>query len=335
MNAINEPQHKDYLARVARTALPRWNIDANAELRLISLSENAMFLVTHGPLKWVLRVHRLGYHSAAGVRSELAGMQALRAEAGVETPLAVPGQDGELVQHVCAAPFPEPRMVVLFDFIAGVQPEPDNLYDAFDQLGAITARMHLHSRQWQRPAFFERQVWDYEGAFGERPIWGHWRAGFARHLPGLELIERADALMRQRLQRYGKDHGRFGLIHTDFRLANLLVAGGEAKVLDFDDCGFGWFLYDVASSTTFIENHADIGSIVAAWVDGYRKVAALDAEDIAEIPTLMMFRRLIILGWAGSHPGTDLAREMGDAYSAETVELAEKYLCGQLLGACQ
>lgn len=335
MNAINEPQHKDYLARIARSALPRWNIDPDAELRLISLSENAMFLVSHGTLKWVLRVHRQGYHSTNGVRSELAWMQALRADVGVETPLAVPGTNGELVQHVCAAPFPEPRMVVLFNFIAGVQPEPDNLLDAFDQLGAITARMHLHSRQWQRPAFFERQVWDYEGAFGKQPIWGHWRAGFARQLPGLEVIERADALMHQRLQRYGKGGERFGLIHTDFRLANLLVDEGEAKVLDFDDCGFGWYLYDVASSTTFIENHADIGNIVAAWVNGYRQVTPLAAEDIAEIPSLMMFRRLIILGWAGSHPGTDLAREMGEAYSAETVELAEKYLSGRLLGACQ
>ncbi|MCY1282989.1 Stress response kinase A [compost metagenome] len=334
MNAINEPQHKDYLARVARNALSRWNIAADAELRLISLSENAMYLVTADDRKWVLRVHRLGYHSATGVRSELAWMQALREQAGVETPLALPGLDGELVQHVSAAPFPEPRMVVLFDFIAGVQPEPDNLYDAFNQLGAITARMHLHSRQWQRPAYFERQVWDYEGALGDKPIWGHWRAGFSRQQPGLDIVERAESLMRQRLQRYGKDAGRFGLIHTDFRLANLLVDAGEAKVLDFDDCGFGWFLYDVASSATFIENHDDIADIIAAWVVGYRQVAPLSAEDIAEIPTLMMFRRLVIMGWAGSHPGTDLALEMGEQYSVGTVEFAEKYLSGRIIGEC-
>lgn len=331
MNAINEVLHKDYLARVAREALPRWNISQDADLRLISLSENAMFLVATEQRKWVLRVHRHGYHTHDGVRSELAWMRALREEADVETPVALPGIDHELVQHVAAEPFKEARMVVLFDFITGTQPEPDNLYDAFRQLGAITARMHRHSRQWQRPAFFERQVWDYEGAFGDTPIWGHWRAGFSKHKPGLGIVEQAEALMQRRLAQYGKGADRFGLIHTDFRLANLLVDQGEAKVLDFDDSGFGWYLYDVASSATFIENHPDIANISAAWVEGYRKVEPLSEEDVAEIPTLMMFRRLIIMGWAGSHPGTDLAREMGDDYTVGTVELARKYLAGQAL----
>ncbi|MFK3790680.1 MULTISPECIES: phosphotransferase enzyme family protein [Pseudomonas] len=331
MNAANEFVRKDYLTQVARMALPRWNIAQDAQLHLLSLSENAMFLVSCDHRRWVLRVHRQGYHSLAAVRSELAWMRALRDDAGIETPIAVSGTDRQLVQQVMLEPETTPRMLVLFDFIPGSAPEPDNLLDAFGQLGSITARMHRHSRQWQRPAFFQRQVWDYQGAFGDAPIWGHWRAGFSPHAPGLEILEQAEHLMCQHLERYGKAPDRFGLIHTDFRLSNLLVDQGRARVLDFDDSGFGWYLYDLASSVTFLENHPDIGKIIAAWIDGYRQVQTLGEEHLALIPTLMMFRTLVVLGWAGSHPCTDLALEMHGRYSASAVEFASRYLAGRAL----
>jgi Ser/Thr protein kinase RdoA (MazF antagonist) len=323
---MDEQQHKNYLAEVAKSAVAKWGISEDAALKLISLSENAMFLVVSGDRRWVLRVHRTGYHSKNGVRSELAWMKALREDAGVETPQAVPGLDGELIQHVVAAPWPEARMVVLFDFIAGTEPQPHDLHYAFRHLGSIAARMHRHAREWKRPAYFERPVWDYESALGPKPNWGHWRQGFALEKGGLETVERADALMRARLSRFGKGPERFGLIHADLRLANLLVADGETKVLDFDDCGFSWYLYDIASSVTFLENRPDLDDLIASWIDGYRTVGILSPEEVAEIPTLIMFRRLIVMGWAGSHPNTDLAREMGDGYTVGTIELAQKYL---------
>lgn len=319
-------ENERHLSDVARAALPRWGIPADATLQLISLSENGMFLVSSGIDRWVMRVHRQGYHTENGVRSELAWMDALRQDAGVETPHAVPSNDGEVLQLVAARGGGAPRMVVLFDFIGGAEPEPDNLQEDFHHLGAIAARMHRHARRWQRPAWFERQVWDYENAFGAKPNWGHWRAGFAASCGDLAAVELADERMRRRLAAFGQGMDRFGLIHSDLRLANLLVGAGRTKVLDFDDCGFGWYLYDVASSVTFLEIRDDIDSIVDSWIEGYLTEGVLSAEEIAEIPTFMMFRRLVVMGWAGSHPDTDLAREMGDEYTRGTVELARRYL---------
>ncbi|MGZ0701043.1 phosphotransferase enzyme family protein [Pseudomonas piscis] len=331
MDTANEVVRKDYLTRVARMALPRWNIAQDAQLHLLSLSGNALFLVSAGHRSWVLRLHRQSYHNLAAVRSELAWMRALRNEAGVETAIAVSGRDRHLVQQVTVEPETEPRMLVLFDFIPGSAPEPDNLLDAFGQLGSITARMHRHSRQWQRPAFFQRQVWDHQGAFGDTPIWGHWRSGFNAREPGRAILEQAEQRVRQHLERYGKASDRFGLIHSDFRLSNLLFDHGRARVLDFDDSGFGWYLYDLASSVTFLENHPDIEKIVAAWLAGYRQVEPLGEEHVALIPTLMMFRMLIVMGWAGSHPRSDLALEMRQRYTASAVDFARRYLAGQAL----
>ena len=60
----------------------------------------------------------------------------------------------------------------------------------------------------------------------------------------------------QRLHAYGTDIDRFGLIHADMRLGNLLVDGERVTLLDFDDCGFGWFLYDLAASLSLLRDLA-------------------------------------------------------------------------------
>lgn len=323
---MHDTDEEKLLHKIAEKSLSRWGIADGASLRLISHSENAVFLVTGDDgFRKVLRVHRTGYHSQNGLRSELAWMKALQQEAEVQTPQAVEGLDGALIQLVQVGA-EEARMVVLFDFITGNEPKPDDLLQAFHHLGSIAARMHAHARSWVRPSYFERLIWDYERSLGAHPNWSGWQAGFAANKPGRDVVERADALMRQRLAAFGTSPRDFGLIHSDLRLANLLVEGRETKVLDFDDCGLGWFVYDIASSMTFLENHADVDRIVAAWIEGYRTLGELSEREIAEIPTFMMLRRLIIMGWAGSHPGTDLAREMGEEYTVGTVEFAQKYL---------
>ena len=45
------------------------------------------------------------------------------------------------------------------------------------------------------------------------------------------------------------------MIHGDLRLANLLVDGETTKVIDFDDCGFGWLMYDCATTVSFFEHN--------------------------------------------------------------------------------
>ena len=88
------------------------------------------------------------------------------------------------------------------------------------------------------------------------------------------------------------------------RLANLLVHDGETRVIDFDDCGFSWFMYDLATALTFMEDRADVMELVDAWLTGYQKVRSLSREEVAEIPTFLMLRRMMVLTWMGSHSET-------------------------------
>ena len=332
MPAFDDLPHEEKLARLeelATAALAAYDLPAVSRPELVNLSENATYRV-EDPVtgrRWALRVHRDGYHSTAAIGSELAWLQALRNDGIVVTPRPLPGRDGALIQHVGHAAMPRPRHVVLFDWESGAEPsEKDHLTEKFATLGEVTAKMHHHARAWARPAGFERLTWDFDTSLGRTPHWGRWRDGMGLDPAKERLFADAVALIGRRLARFGKEPDRFGLIHCDMRLANLLIDGEAVKVLDFDDCGFSWLLYDAATTVSFFEHEPQVPELLAAWVEGYRRVRDLPAEDEAEIPTFVMLRRMLLVAWIGSHAETDLAQSMGVAYSESTCGLCEDYL---------
>lgn len=136
----------------------------------------------------------------------------------------------------------------------------------------------------------------------------------------------AERAARARLAAFGTSPERYGLIHADTRLANLLVDGGRVSVIDFDDSGFSWYLYDAGTSASFFEDQPHVPALVDSWLSGYRRVLSLPAEDEAEIWTFIMFRRLLLVAWIGSHQGADIARELGAGYTRDSCDLAEGYL---------
>jgi Ser/Thr protein kinase RdoA (MazF antagonist) len=220
------------------------------------------------------------------------------------------------------------RHCVRFEYLAGTEPADDDAAH-FAELGEITARMHQHARQWQRPPWFTRFHWDYDAAFGPRARWGRWQDGIGVGPGEHAVLDRLDRVLRDRLAAFGTGPQRYGLVHADTRLANLLVDGGRVSVIDFDDSGFSWYLYDAGTSVSFFEHQPHVPGLVDSWLSGYRRVTALPPEDEAEIWTFIMFRRLLLVAWIGSHQGADIARELGAGYTQDSCALAERYLSRQ------
>lgn len=318
----------DLLLDLAKRSLPRWDLPQGVSAALINLSENATYAVTAADgRKWALRIHRDGYHSKAAIASELAWLRDLRSKGVVVTPAPVSGRDGQVIQMVEHQGL-GPRHLVLSHWEDGAEPGiGQDLTGPFETLGETAARMHLHARAWVRPEGFVRPVWNFETALGEvNPHWGRWRDGLGVDADMADLFGRTVAVIGRRLAAYGQGPDRFGLIHCDLRLANLLVQDGLVKVIDFDDCGFSWFMYDAATPLSFYEHEPQVPDLIAAWKAGYRRVAELTEQDEAEIPTFVMLRRLLLVAWIGSHAQTDLARSMGVPYTIGAVALCEAYL---------
>lgn len=320
------------LSEMARSALPVYGLDPASTVTMINHSENTTFRIddpTDGG-KTVLRIHRDDYHTRNGIGCELAWMKALREEAGVITPTPIASPDDVLINTLEVDGL-KARHCVLFEFLEGREPDEDKLIGPFRRLGEVSARLHRHSQTWRRPADFERLQWDFEHMLGATPNWGDWKEGPALDTARVALLERLVARIKERLEAYGTGPERFSLVHADLRLANLLIEGETTKVIDFDDSGLSWFLYDLATALSFIETRDDVPALVEDWLAGYETVRPLSAADKAEIPTFLMLRRMTILAWIGSHSETDLARELGPEYTAGTCELAERYLADRYL----
>src|SRR5699024_1892176 len=124
---------------------------------------------------------------------------------------------------------------------------------------------------------------------------------------------------------FGKSKERFSLIHADLRLANLLIRRNQISVIDFDDCGFGWYLFDVGASLSFIEHHDYVPDLIDAWLKGYRKVRECSQAEEKEIPNVMMMRRLQHIAWIGSMDNESKS-ECGEECRVDTDALALAYL---------
>nr|WP_083391398.1 phosphotransferase [Parafrankia soli] len=347
------------LAGALADVLPAYDLGPAPVPTLVNISENMTYRIDDaaGGRRWALRLHRPEYHDAAEIAAELAWVTALRAEGVVATPPVVANRFGSVVTTVRSGD--AIRHAVLFEWVDGVSPELGDtagLISSFGLLGDIAGRMHDHAARWSRPAGFRRFAWSWHATLGPGARWGSWRAGVAAALPGeaehvITMFEPAAAEVERGLAAYGRGPDRFGLIHADMRLANLLVArpaahrapdraaaGGAAvarsgtviNVIDFDDCGFGWYLYDLAAALSFIEHSPALPALVAAWLEAYRAHRPLGPDDLAVVPTLVLLRRLLLVGWLGTHPHSDAVPDAA-VYARDTAELAHRYLTGTLL----
>lgn len=313
----------DAIEPTVRAALPRWGLAPEARIERLSLSENIALRAGDGVHDLVLRIHRPGYHTRAEIASELQWLQAL--DGLLPVPRPVRGRDGELIQDI--AHRGHVFHAVAFQYLPGHAPPADaDLPLWFTQLGTLTARLHAQARAWRRPDGFCRKVWTFDTMIGRTPLWGEWRKGLGLDAAGAAIIARAAARLEQELLALGQDADAFGLIHGDLRLANLLVDGAQLSLIDFDDCGFSWFLYDFAAAVSFMEHDPVVPELAAAWSAGYRRVAPLSDAQAARLPLFVTLRRILLTAWLASRADTDTARALGPDYTRGTVEICERYL---------
>jgi Ser/Thr protein kinase RdoA (MazF antagonist) len=300
-------------------ALSLWAETEGGRATLINVSENHTYRIETPAGTSVLRLHRPGYQSRETILSELAWVAALRELLPVPRPL--PGRDGALLQEIAPG-----RSAVLFAFEPGREPsERDDLAPLFKTLGKYAAVAHQHVEVWAPPDGFVRQSWTIEAFLDPDGLWGDWRVA-----PGVEGDVRAtivelDGRLRERLTAYGGGANRFGLIHADMRLANVLVDADRVTLIDFDDSGFCWFLYDLAASLSFIETRPDLSALIDAWIEGYTGLRPLSDEDLDMVEPMILLRRMALLAWIGSHGETPLASRHAPRFAADTAALARRF----------
>ena len=321
---------------LAAAALPRWNL-AVVALEPIKVRENAVFrLDLSGGAHAVLRVHRAGYHSDAALASEFAWMRALE-ESGIWVPRVIRARSGRDFELVTDPSTGAAHQVDVFAWIDGAQlgsvaqsidGDEASIAARYRMIGSIMARMHNQATRWVVPPGFARHAWDSAGLVGEQPLWGRFW-----DLPALTdaergLLLRARERVRRELAHHGQPPVSYGLIHADLVPENILVNGEELRVIDFDDAGFGWHWFDIATSLYFITAESSYPLARDALLAGYARERPLPGTAATDLPVFMAARATTYLGWVHTRPGTETAIEL-------TPYLIERAcaVCGELLAS--
>ena len=79
------------------------------------------------------------------------------------------------------------------------------------------------------------------------------------------------------------------------------------------------------AALSFIEDREDIDELAAAWVRGYRTRHPLTRDEVDEIPTFIMLRRLLV-AWLGTHADMQMAKSLSGQFTSVSGTLAERYL---------
>ena len=320
------------LQAAAADALQRWGREG-ARLSLIKHRENAVFEVEHAGERTALRLHRYGYHSDAGLRSELQWMAALN-DAGIAVPRFIPSADGEPFINYPIEGFPGPVQIDLFEWIDGEQlgsvdagvGDQRSVVDIFQQIGGLAARVHNQAATWSLPEGFERHAWDAGGLAGERPFWGRFWEIEAADADQRELLTRGRERVYADLSALPKSSATYSMIHADILQENVLVNDGQPRLIDFDDAGFGWHMFELATSLYFIRDEPFFDDAKSALIAGYRRQRELSDAELSRLPLFMLARAFTYVGWVHTRSETETARELTPALLDWACALADDYL---------
>jgi len=297
------------LIDAARRAAPAFGLDPT-EVRILNRSENVVCALRASDGSQVaLRLHRPGYNTPAELRSEVRWVRAL-ASANVRVPRAMPTTNGDyytpIVVETDAGPVE--HQVGVISWVEG-QPLGDpleagdlDLSHHFERIGELAAAVRVQSSSWTLPDNFVRRRWDADAFVGDTPLWGRFWEVPTLNAEQQDVLTQARQVMHETLSAQPTTPDRFGLIHADLHLGNVMANGDELTLIDFDDAGFGWYAYELAVSLNNVLDEPWYPAARTAMLQGYRRIHPLADDEVDLIDTLLIMRSLMILGWLAARP---------------------------------
>ncbi|MCI7323111.1 MAG: phosphotransferase [Lachnospiraceae bacterium] len=318
---MNERKDEELKHMLEEELGKHYDLGSACEISLLKYSENYNWLVQTGSKKYVLRLCRPGYHTTEELMGELLWIQELEKSTDIRMPVVIKNHRGELLTQI------KEYYCTMFSFLNGTTLrgiEGEELLGYLQEIGQITAKLHRQVQEWPGVKNIVRFTWNYEDLLGKDARVGDWRKHPRLSEEERSVYEKAEQIIGDKLKQYGKTPENYGLIHSDFNINNVLVDQGKVQVLDFDDCGFGWFLYDL--STSVLEYDEGIRDKMAAWLKGYETERKLTETDKAMVPTFIVMRKIVRIGWIASHMENDTVKKVTDNYYEQTYRMAKRYV---------
>lgn len=256
--------------------------------------ENKMFGFDATENRLVVRVTPPGHKTLAEVKAEMNWLAYL-AEHDAPVVRVIPSQNDNLVETVDTDV--GAISVVCFEWAQGhLVTKEDFSPELFQTWGEAVGVMHRLTKDYRPPSKTAGRIHWYDDEYLRRT-----------RIPSNQdkVLKRFDALME-----YFKDkpasRNSFGLIHQDVHHANLFLDGDRLTILDFDDCAYGFFVFDIANALGFsiwekpesMTNREFADIYLKHFMIGYQRENHLDkswVEDLLKALKLFEFIHYIAL----------------------------------------
>jgi Ser/Thr protein kinase RdoA (MazF antagonist) len=183
--------------------------------------------------------------SVAEIEREAQLLRDLSQHAALRVPIPLQAAKGEWWISVDDPPLIPSAHLMVFSWVKGKRIRSIRQSHIGD-IGDFLGRFHAATRSFALASVPPAMFWDWQRVFGEPSVL-HVRT----FLPQLSaedrtLFQRVGQAVREAMETLGRSHDVWGRIHSDLHSGNCVFTPDGVGVIDFEDCGIGYYLYDLA-----------------------------------------------------------------------------------------
>lgn len=334
MQAFETLTYEGQLARLtdaAKMALQQYGL-SKTQVEPIMYVNNAVFVVHSGNQKYALRLHRRGLKRHEWIESEMRWLDAIKRDTGLCVPRPVHTLNGDFIALAEVEGMDELLNCTLLSWAEGKFYKTSELsLEQIRCLGAFLANLHQYSVTFQPEGEFQLPRLDWEGLFG---INSPYHSGENEKIFTPEqnaVFDAVAARARDVIEKLGETRENFGLIHADFIAKNYLFNGDTVCAIDFDDCAFGYYLYDLAPPLLQFSIEPAYTAMKAALWEGYTAARSLPEHYRDYLETFVSARHVASCRWIVGNLHNPSIRERAPQIIRDRVEELRQFLeIGQL-----
>lgn len=325
-------EQKAIWMELACTVINRWNLTIT-EVSWLGYTNNAVFKVDAEEGEYVLRLHPPGRIDIPKLTSELQWLHVIRRNTNLIAPFPYETEiDGEkmLFATVYSDKLPSPNMVfcTLFEYVEGEAKTSDTLAeDDMRRVGEYLGKLHT-AGQFTPPQGFVRPWLNWEGLFGENSPYNPRENAHIITEEQLSVFDKIADRVQQTMQDVGQGADAFGLVHADMLAKNILFHDGEPRALDFEYCGWGYFLYDLTPLLWQLKSDRanDYQLLEDAMWAGYTSVKSQPERYRELLDVFIAGRQLASCRWLAVNLDHPAVRDVAPKLLAQRTEELKQFL---------
>lgn len=297
---INDLSHIGKLRRfrkIAEHALQYYKI-TDYKLEFIGYSENVTYKITTQSNKYLLRIHRPDNRTISGIEQEFNFLDLLNQHSDNSYQSALKNKTGDYVTQVWDTVSAEPRLCSILSWQEGVIRRGSIADKHLTLLGTYIAKIHNFSDQYKSQlAFDKRVIWNAENLVGENNIFGSFSP--LHNVKGFngKIFHQVRKRVYANIETHIKlNSDKCGMIHADLHFGNILWQQQNLTAIDFDDCGWGSYLYDLAVPSYYMDDEKAIYHKNLIF-EAYAKIRPLSQKDIEIIEEFILARHILLQAW--------------------------------------